>query len=195
MPEKQKQQGLFSNNKDLEEIIKILSSIQALPQTAFTSFKDPKQQGEWDPTTNTVYLNKNNPNDVQTQTHEFSHALQDKMQEYWFALKKKTQEGGKLTADQTRFLEAMDKLQPEQSNLFPGAWKDSAYQDYRTSWREAPAFGVGNMATPDKSKSAALPHYDATMAQEQAILRELYNRKAQEPTTPWWKDPFGFSIK
>ena len=40
---------------------------------------------------------------------------------------------------------------------------------------------------------------DATIATEQAILRDLYARKIQQeqqpPTNPWWKDPFGFSIK
>mgnify|MGYP003351403995 CR=1 FL=1 len=45
-------------------------------------------------------------------------------------------------------------------------------------------------------------HVDATLATEQAILRDLYARKIlkqqqqqQQVETPWWKDPFGFTIK
>jgi hypothetical protein len=194
MPDKQGLFNSFSNNKDIDEIIKMLSSIKALPETVYTTFKDPSQNGEWDPNTNTIYLNKNDKNPDNTYAHEFSHVLNDAMDKSFISLRAKVYQGEKLTPEESKFVLGYAKLKPSTSNVIPGAWLDPNYEAYRLSNREVPAFAIGNMASPQKAKAAAAPHFDATIAQEQAILRDLYARQ-QQPATPWWKDPFGFSIK
>ena len=88
-------------------------------------------------------------------------------------------------------------------------YPDSEYNRYRSSFKEAPAWAVGRMEDPRASltkqeywmSSPGGSHVDATLATEQAILRDLYARKIlqqqqqQQVETPWWKDPFGFTIK
>ncbi len=78
------------------------------------------------------------------------------------------------TPEQKAFADAQTKLYPASSKVPKGGDPDP---QYRHNGMEARAFGVGNMAVPKNFQAfRGAPHYDATMASEAAVLRDLYRR-------------------
>ena len=89
------------------------------------------------------------------------------------------QTGNPLVGINKQLFDAYYKLDPDFFKIPKLNYPDQEYQNYRYSYNEAPAFGVGNMESKADyySTSPGGKHYDATMAQEQAILRDLYARQ------------------
>ena len=85
--------------------------------------------------------------------------------------------------DDTVFTDAYEKLRLH--NGGPGGkdplevlapkWKQ-AEADYRSTFPEAPAFGVANSAIPEQANQPGPPHVDATLATEFLILLDLATR-------------------
>lgn len=163
---------------------------------------------QFDDKTNTVTINpKTKSSDLpQSVAHELTHALSSVMHDQVFSWR---DTGKTPTGIDAQFLNAWRKLDPRDSKLpehqYPIMFGNN-YNDYRYSYDEKPAFAVGRMEDPRQaltyqeywSSAPGGSHVDATIAQEQAILRDLQARRIQQeqkPTTPWYKDPFGFTIK
>lgn len=167
------------------------------------------ENGTYSKNDNEIVINSAllSPEKSDTLAHELTHALRYSMQNTARSLfgayqKDKTS----LSPNDRQFMDAWYKLDPDFTKLKSFQYPSSAYNGYRYSFTEAPAFAVGRMEDPRKQLSRTEywdtspggEHFDATMATEQAILRDLYARqqlKQQEVTNPWWKDPFGFTIK
>ena len=165
----------------------LLNSTGQLPKINFSKIPEGGVSGLYNKELNSVTIDANKKSAEITLPHELTHALR-------YALQSKAREIGD-TALQTgkfpsetdkQFYDAWYKLDPDLSKMSPLKYPDPAYQNYRFSFTEAPAFAVGNMENPKQSLSKAEyygtspggSHYDATMAQEQAILRDLYARQA-----------------
>jgi len=186
------------------EMAVLLNAQNKLPSIAFNA--DMLENGTYSKSDNALVLNPtlSSPDKKNVLAHELTHALNYKMQEEARALFGKSRRQGEesLSQPEKQFYSAWNKLDPDFSKLSKFNYPVEGYNQYRHSFTEAPAFAVGRMEDPRKSltrgeyweTSPAGGHVDATLAQEQAILRDLYARK-QQPTTPWYKDPFGFSIK
>ena len=191
------------------EVAVLLNSQGKLPKINKGSLSDSSNNAEFNPATNTVTINPNlKPYEIsQGLAHELTHALTTAMQETARSILN-NQNKKQPTSSEQQFMDAWYKLDPDYSKLPQFTYPSNEYNQYRHSFREAPAWGVGRMEDPRQTltrqeywmSSPGGSHVDATLAQEQAILRDLYARKVQQeqqpnPTTPWWKDPFGFSIK
>jgi len=186
------------------EMAVLLNAQNKLPSIAFNA--DMLENGTYSKADNALVLNPtlSSPDKKNALAHELTHALNYKMQEEARALFGKSRRQGEdsLSQSEQQFYNAWNKLDPDFSKLQKFNYPVQGYNQYRHSFTEAPAFAVGRMEDPRQSltrteywnTSPAGPHVDATIAQEQAILRDLYARK-QQPSTPWWKDPFGFTIK
>lgn len=187
----------------------LLNKQGKLPSLVTGQTQKNSYNAEFDPTSNTITLNPKTLEVPQALAHELTHALSTAMSDKVFAMRDQYEKTGQQALGKDAlFLDAWRKLHPGDSKLTPFQYPDKEYNDYRNSLREAPAFAVGRMEDPRQSftrgeywqTSPAGGHVDATLAQEQAILRDLYGRTqqpVQQPaiTTPWWKDPFGFTIK
>lgn len=186
----------------------LLNSQGKLPKIVIGKTAQESYNAEFSPKDNTVTINpKTKSNDLYNAiAHELTHALNTVMKDQVFSWR---DTGKQPTGIDAQFLDAWRKLHPGDSKLKSFQYPDQSYNEYRNSLTEAPAFAVGRMADPRQSltrseywqSSPAGEHVDATLAQEQAILRDMYGRtqqpqqQQQEPTSPWWKDPFGFTIK
>ena len=165
----------------------LLNSTGQLPKIGFANLSKSGRSGEYDRASNSIIINTNTKDLVSTLPHELTHALRYVMQDKVRGLGAVAQQTGKplMGADRQLF-DAWYKLDPRDSKINPLDYQDPAYQNYRFSFTEAPAFAVGNMEDPQKFSnkgdyymtSPGGSHYDATMAQEQAILRDLYARQA-----------------
>lgn len=173
-------------NSAAYETAVLLHSTGQLPKINFANLSDSGRSGEYDKTSNAITIDTNNKNLAMTLPHELTHALryviQDKVREIGATAR---QTGIPPTGASKQLFDAWYKLDPELTKMKPLNYPDPAYQNYRFSFNEAPAFAVGNMESPQKSFSRANyfmsspggSHYDATIAQEQAILRDLYARQ------------------
>ena len=166
----------------------LLNSTGQLPKISFAKLSESGRSGEYDRASNSITIDTNNKNLASTLPHELTHALRYVMQDKVRGLGAASQQTGKpLTGADQQLFDAWYKLDPRDSKINPLNYPDPAYQKYRFSFTEAPAFAVGNMENPQKFSSKGdyymtSPggrHYDATMAQEQAILRDLYARQAK----------------
>lgn len=150
-------------NEELEEILSLLESYQSLPNYTVDS-RVPI--GEYSPSKNTIRLNPYRGGTVDTISHESTHALEELM-------KRLAAEDAKLGG--TQFSNGLASLFTP--TKLPGVPKNpTGYDKYRYSPTEMRAFGVGNMVSDGQTKPIA-NHLDTTMAQEQAILRELLKRR------------------
>ena len=165
----------------------LLNSTGQLPKISFAKLAEKGRSGEYDRQSNSITLNANNKDLEKTLPHELTHALRYVMQDKVRGLGAAAQQTGlPLTGTDKQLFDAWYKLDPRDSKINPLKYPDSEYQNYRFSFTEAPAFAVGNMENPKQSfsrgeyymTSPGGSHYDATMAQEQAILRDLYARQA-----------------
>jgi len=120
--------------------------------------------------------------------HELTHAADRAMQRGQGTLSKKVDKGEEISAEDQKFLDGYKKLY-KQSTKLPLDMPDKSVSDrekkYRTSDRELRAFGAGNMAqdSPEAGRynsedfgETLNSHVDATMAQEAAIMRDLFLR-------------------
>ena len=185
----------------------LLNSQGKLPQIRKGSLSDSMNDGEFDASTNTVTVNPSlKPYEItQGLAHELTHALTTVMQTTARSILN-NQDKKQPSPTEQKFMDAWYKLDPDYSKLAQFTYPSSEYNQYRHSFREAPAWAVGRMEDPRQAltrqeywmSSPGGSHVDATLAQEQAILRDLYARKVQQeqqPSTPWYKDPFGYTIK
>jgi hypothetical protein len=124
-----------------------------------------------------------------TVSHELTHALNYQMNNRALDLQDQSKDlrNPALSSADQQFLDAYQKLRPFQSKLIPN--DNSDYGKYRYSPTEVQAFGVGNSVDQGPGVEPRA-HLDATMAQEAAILRDLYSRSLAKPqqTTPSWID-------
>jgi hypothetical protein len=126
-----------------------------------------------------------------TLVHELTHSADRAMEVEQLRLSQKVRAGEPLTPEEQRFYDGYSKLYDTKTNL-PLDISDESITDrnrrYRTSAKELRAFGTGNMAQdqPEPGRysqediGATLnPHVDPTMAQEAAIMRDLYLRRGE----------------
>jgi hypothetical protein len=126
-----------------------------------------------------------------TLVHELTHSADRTMEVEQLRLYRKVKAGEQLTPEEQRFYDGYSKLYKTKTNL-PLDISDESITDsnrrYRTSAKELRAFGTGNMAQdqPEPGRyslgdiGATLnPHVDPTMAQEAAIMRDLYLRRGE----------------
>lgn len=180
----------------------LLNKQGKLPNLVTGKTAEDSYSAQFDPTTNTVTLNPTTLEIPQALSHELTHALSYAMKDKVWAMRDQYEKTRKqATGVDAQFLEAYRKLDPDFSKLKKFQYPDQAYNEYRHSSTEAPAFAVGRMEDPRKSltkaeywtSSPAGKHVDATLAQEQAILRDLYGRT--QLISPAYTDPMGFTIK
>ena len=182
----------------------LLNSTGQLPKINFSKIPEGGVSGLYDKELNSITIDANKKNPEITLPHELTHALRYVMQDKVRGLGAAAQQTGKpLTGADQQLFDAWYKLDPDFSKIPKLQYPSSGFQNYRFSFTEAPAFAVGNMENPQKSLSRPEyymtnpggSHYDATMAQEQAILRDLYARQLnQQSTTPIYTDPFANTI-
>jgi len=153
-------------NNDVNENAATLQKIGATPQVQIKNL-GPDVSGDANYQTNTITFSKANPtpNDI---AHETTHMLNNQMGIQAGNILQTPLE--KQTLEQQKFLDAYKKLIPAQTQL-PLDRSDA----YRTNSSELRAFGVGNSSVP-YNQTYAIPHVDATMATEFAILRSLFNK-------------------
>jgi hypothetical protein len=180
----------------------LLNKQGKLPALVVGKTSEASYNGEYDKKTNTITLNPKTLEVPQTLAHELTHALGYAMKDKVWTMRDQYEKTNKqATGADAQFLDAYRKLDPDFSKLKTMKYPDQEYNAYRHSSTEAPAFAVGRMEDPRKSltrgeyfmSSPAGGHVDATLAQEQAILRDLYGRTQQPPLT--YQDPMGFTIK
>lgn len=149
----------------IDEILALLSQSGKIP-----NFKVGANgiNGEYDPRTDTVELNRWSGNNAATMAHELTHALRNRMSQQAVNWKYNP-----MSLEQAAFSDAMLKL--DKRNTFRTG------SPYRDDVEEQTAFGVGNhidvkpqQSWEEEVRSYGVPHMDATNATEQAILRDLY---------------------
>jgi len=195
---------VLTPNSAAYEAAVLLNSTGQLPSIVFSAIPEAGVSGEYDKKTNSITLDSSKKKNDATLPHELTHALRYVLQSKAREIGDTALQTGKFpTGIDKQYYDAWYKLDPDLSKLTPMQYPDRNYQQYRFSFNEAPAWAVGNMENPQKSftkgeyvmTSPGGGHYDATMATEQAILRDLYARQLNQKTeTPWWKDPFGNTI-
>jgi hypothetical protein len=185
----------------------LLNSQGNLPKITKAKTGDYSIRGYFDKDTNTVVIadhleDKNVP---ELLAHELTHALTTSMQNSARDIRTKS-ETQAISPTDKRFMDAWSKLDPDLSKTPKFATDSPLFDSYRHSFREAPAWAVGRMEDPRKSMTRAQnimsgyggSHRDPTLAQEQAILRDLQARKIREEQEPssnsWWKDPFAPTV-
>jgi hypothetical protein len=127
-----------------------------------------------------------------TLVHELTHAADRSMGVEQLRLSQKVRAGEQLTPEEQRFYDGYSKLYDTKTNL-PLDISDESTSDrqrrYRTSAKELRAFGTGNMAQdqPEPGRyslediGATLnSHVDPAMAQDAAIMRDLYLRSKKK---------------
>ena len=162
---------------ELQEMIALLKILGRLP-TIDQKMKYGNSLGEYSPSKNLISFHPAYGLNINTVPHEFSHALDEAMGGYAGQIR-----NANKTNDQSKFLDAYDKLDPLTSKLIPQGKNDP----YRYDRGELRAHGVGNAAGPytlgDMFKMApARTHIDSTMATEAAILRDLLKRSLNNGT-------------
>jgi hypothetical protein len=198
---------ILAPNSAAYEAAVLLNSTGQLPKIGFAKLSEAGRSGEYDKESNSITLDTNSKNLGVTLPHELTHALRYVMQDKVRGIGEVARQTGiPPTGIDKQLFDAWNKLDPDLSKMNPLQYPDQAYQNYRFSFTEAPAFAVGNMENPKQSfskgeyymTSPAGSHYDATIAQEQAILRDLYARKLNQQNpqqaTPMYADPFRNTI-
>jgi hypothetical protein len=178
---------ILNPNSAAYETAVLLHSTGQLPKISFTKLSQAGRSGEYDRQSNSIAIDKNNKNLDATLAHELTHALRYAIQNKVRGLGEAARQTGvPLAGVDKQLYDAWNKLDPDLTKMKPLNYPDPAYQKYRFSFTEAPAFAVGNMDNPKQFVSKGEyfmtnpggSHYDATMATEQAILRDLYARQA-----------------
>ena len=178
---------ILNPNSAAYETAVLLHSTGQLPKISFAKLSEKGRSGEYDRQSNSITVDTNSKNLAPTLAHELTHALRYVIQDRVRGIGAAARQTGVPPAGADKQLfDAWSKLDPDLTKMKPLNYPDPAYQRYRFSFTEAPAFAVGNMDNPEKFSSRGEyfmtnpggSHYDATMATEQAILRDLYARQA-----------------
>lgn len=178
---------------DLEEIRALLERTNSMPEVRIKA-DAPWRGGGYSREGNYLELNPISYMDQQNViNHELTHALNYKMSEKSRELSdRKYNKHEKLTPAEDRFLESKGLLDSDLLRLkresYGGpspSWQYNSYNDYRHSNTEAPAFAVGNMNSQRESVKPGGSHVDATLATQQAIMRDLYRRSLEPEPTMW----------
>lgn len=153
-----------TNDPTINEIIGLLDRSGPLPsftQNKGNSYSVSKNQVSVSPNA----LTKN------SFAHEYTHALNNTLYNLFRTTKVDNTPLG------ARLQDMWSKLQGFSPQLLPKN-KLTPWEQYRYSPDEAPAWAVGNMANDDGLPVPSKPpqHLDPTLATEQAMLREIYNR-------------------
>jgi hypothetical protein len=185
----------------------LLNSQGKLPIITIENIKDYSINGYFDGGKNSVVVASHVKKEKipQLLAHELTHALTTSMQNNARDIREKSKTQTISTTDK-RFMDAWYKLDPDFSKTPQFVTDSPVFNAYRHTFREAPAWAVERMEDPRKSMTRAEnimsgyggSHRDPTLAQEQAILRELQARKIREEQEPssnsWWKDPFAPTV-
>lgn len=178
--------NLLRSNSAAYEIATLLHSTGQLPKINFSKSMGPEHSGEYDRKSNSITVNATRKDLANTLPHELTHALRLVMQDKVRALNETAQQTKTpLTGADKQLSDAWYKLDPDFSKLPTLRYPDATYNKYRHSFAEAPAWAVGNMDTPRNFRSRGEylmtdpggSHVDATLATEQAILRDLYAKQ------------------
>ena len=173
---------------DLENIISTLQQTQRVPDLSVSPDLGT-YGGVYDRKDHAIQLSPQMEVPQNTVTHEANHALFHDMQDKSRYIRDQQTTGSGGTQAEKQFVTAWEKLDPDTSRVPKYTYPDNEYNTYRHSFDEAPAFAVGRMADPRErltradywASSPGGTHVDATLATEQAILRDLY-RRSNVPT-------------
>ena len=178
--------NLLRSNSAAYEIATLLNSTGQLPKINFSKSMGSKHSGEYDKKSNSITVNAARKDLANTLPHELTHALRLVMQDKVRAMNETAQQTKTpLTGADKQLSDAWYKLDPDFSKLPTLRYPDATYNKYRHSFAEAPAWAVGNMDSPQNFRSRGEylmtdpggSHVDATLATEQAILRDLYAKQ------------------
>ena len=178
--------NLLRSNSAAYEIATLLHSTAQLPKINFSKSMGSEHSGEYDRKSNSITVNATRKDLANTLPHELTHALRLVMQNKVRAMNETAQQTKTpLTGADRQLSDAWYKLDPDFSKLPTLRYPDATYNKYRYSFAEAPAWAVGNMDTPRNFRSRGEylmtnpggSHVDATLATEQAILRDLYAKQ------------------
>jgi hypothetical protein len=178
--------NLLRSNSAAYEIATLLNATGQLPKIGFAKLSETGRSGEYDRQSNSITLNTDSKNLASTLPHELTHALRYVMRDKVRGIGEAARQTGVAPAGADKQLfDAWTKLDPDFSKLPTLRYPDAAYNRYRHSFAEAPAFAVGNMDSPQNFRSRGEylmtnpggSHVDATLATEQAILRDLYAKQ------------------
>jgi hypothetical protein len=180
--------GLFNPSR----LYEALAAQGLLPQVAKQNSPETGDPGYYS-AFNKVFLGRNEAKDVAA--HEMTHAVQSNIIQ---AAAKSITEKKNKTDQEKQFLAAYQKLMVGAEGLpvfnmtealdeLSTAYKKSAsalygspitstYDKYRTSPREAQAFGVGNMSTASQPFIGVQRHMDPTYTTEFDILLSMYDK-------------------
>lgn len=146
--------------------------------------------------TNRMFVPQDEPRSV---AHEMTHGAQHSL--LLSTAKQIADKGSKATDQEKQFLTAVNKLMAETYGMPTGSYRDisdvynktvealfgkkrkdfNEFDRYRTSPREAQAFGVGNMSRPEENPfEKNRPHLDPSYATEFDILLSMYNNLPEE---------------
>ena len=168
------------------EIAALLNATGQLPKINFNKSMASEHSGVYDKESNSITVNANRKDLANTLPHELTHALRLIMQDRVRNMNETARQTGKpLTGVDRQLSDAWYKLDPDFSKLPTLRYPDATYNKYRHSFAEAPAWAVGNMDNPQNFRSRGEylmtdpggSHVDATLATEQAILRDLYAKQ------------------
>ncbi len=112
----------------------------------------------------------------ETALHELTHALNENMSRSYFNMDPKYRRDFKSATDEElKFTDAYNKLRPAQSALIDN--KDAKEDPYRYDSDELAAYAVARHGFPKiRDPYPVRDHLNATLAQEAAVLRDLYLR-------------------
>lgn len=168
--------ALAAQGGDIQDIYSLLQRSRSLPTSSF-SLQNNVSNAEYSPSTNNVNFNPTTGLNARTVPHEYTHALDHVFGNLYSNISKKLQLDPSLVSPQERrFYDGYTKMMVQ-----PTALPKDPHDTYRNTGPELRAFGVGNSAIPGPTEYA-LPHTDASMAQEEAIMRELYSRTLNRRT-------------
>lgn len=203
----EKPKGLFGNFYDPSITYEALKNANLLPQWAQQTPANESNSGEYIPATNSLIAPgnlENNPYNKSTLSHEMTHAVQHNLlRNVASNIMAKQWKGGEVTEQEKQFVQAASKLFNEsygtvgqfdylfskknlQDNentvnaLYKNKSGDRSFDMYRTSPREAQAFGIGNMSQGGMQGSERSgiynQHLDPSFATEFNILLSMYGQ-------------------
>ena len=157
-----------TNNPTLNEIIGLLNQRNYMPRFV------QNDGNSYAPATNTVSVSPSTFT-LNSMTHEYTHALLNAMTIDRIREEQTNRANRSFLTNQ--FIDGLNKTYVVPNKLKPQR-QLTDWEQYRYGPEEAPAWAVGNVTNDDKAQVPSKPpmHLDPTLATEQAIMRELYQR-------------------
>lgn len=186
---------IFNNDQIPEDLLNMQTYLQGArrtPDIRMADFPDGGMTGAYFPAKNLIaILDGMTPKETQnTAMHEYTHATKNQMnRQYEDTSWKAYNNNPSVTRLDQLFKDAYQKL------IYPTSVSTANVVDPEYRWtnrNEARAYGISNMNIPEGNKMPDYvpPHYDASSAQEHAILLNLAQRAATQTryTPPTWMD-------